>query len=210
MRLIDAHCHLNLPEFDKDRTRVVEDARKSGVVAIIDETDMASVEEAKSSIRNMVETIKRNPAEFKVESPISVVAKITKLRSEGERGKESAYILDNLIKISEEVVRSRNTILEWLYREQRDEDSRFHYLQRRLEELTSLEYAAAVCPVCGRLVEVGEPSFGAKHPVCSDCLVKRTEEVIAQLNRNHPEMLTYLEDVRKEAESYLKRRKKAI
>lgn len=36
LRLIDAHCHLNLPEFDHDRDRVVDEARKSGVVAIVD------------------------------------------------------------------------------------------------------------------------------------------------------------------------------
>ncbi len=36
MRLIDAHCHLDLPEFDSDRVEVIESAKNKGVSAIVD------------------------------------------------------------------------------------------------------------------------------------------------------------------------------
>ena len=35
MELIDSHCHLDLPEFDGDRTEVIERAREAGVVHMI-------------------------------------------------------------------------------------------------------------------------------------------------------------------------------
>ena len=36
MKLIDTHCHLDFPEFDKDREAVIEKAQREGVVYIID------------------------------------------------------------------------------------------------------------------------------------------------------------------------------
>lgn len=35
MRIVDTHCHLDFPRFDKDRTEVIEDARKFGVERIL-------------------------------------------------------------------------------------------------------------------------------------------------------------------------------
>lgn len=35
MHLIDSHCHLDAPEFDADRDRVLRDARQAGVVGIV-------------------------------------------------------------------------------------------------------------------------------------------------------------------------------
>lgn len=35
MRLVDVHCHLDMPEFDGDRERVIASARGKGVVAVV-------------------------------------------------------------------------------------------------------------------------------------------------------------------------------
>jgi len=48
MDYIDTHCHLNFPDFDKDRENVVAEAIKEGVVAIVNPG--SSVEKSKSAV----------------------------------------------------------------------------------------------------------------------------------------------------------------
>jgi hypothetical protein len=91
---------------------------------------------------------------------------------------------------------------------QEDNDFKFHYLQNRLETLGLVKYTSMACPVCGRLLEKDEPTFSMKHPVCADCLVWRIEEVRRQLMTEHPEFLSDIDPLRKEAEVYLKKRNK--
>ncbi len=92
---------------------------------------------------------------------------------------------------------------------QKDSDWKIQYLQKRLEDLGLIKTWNVVCPVCGRLVEEGEPTFGYIHPVCADCIVRRTEDVKNQLAMNHPDLLTCLEEVKQRAQKYLERRSKA-
>lgn len=105
-----------------------------------------------------------------------------------------------------------NKILEYvntrLYRIQRDDDLKFHYLQHRLEGLGLIKTIGAVCPVCGRLLEADEPTIGYKHPVCADCIVYRTDDLIEQLQRDHPDLLDWVEPLKIQAEKYLKERSK--
>ncbi|MCW4011712.1 MAG: DUF4062 domain-containing protein [Candidatus Bathyarchaeota archaeon] len=93
---------------------------------------------------------------------------------------------------------------------QKDTDSKIHYLQKRLESIGVIETAGLMCPVCGRLLEKEEAglSFGMKHPVCADCLVDRTDDVIEQLTTQHPEFLSWVEGCKKMAEDYITNRDK--
>jgi predicted RNA-binding Zn-ribbon protein involved in translation (DUF1610 family) len=105
-------------------------------------------------------------------------------------------VLNNILNI---VVRQFRQIQE-------DNDFKFHYLQKRLNDAGIIKTVGAMCPTCGRLLEQDEPSFGYKHPVCADCTVYRTEMVRKQLEKEHPEMLEFLPSLKKEAEEYLAKR----
>jgi len=48
MDYIDTHCHLNFPDFDKDREEVLKEAIKEGIVAVINPG--SSVEKSKSAV----------------------------------------------------------------------------------------------------------------------------------------------------------------
>jgi len=91
---------------------------------------------------------------------------------------------------------------------QQDNDFKFHYLQKRLETLGLIKLGIGMCPVCGRALEEEESTFGMKHPVCVDCLVLRDQEVRTQLKEDHPEFLSFFDEVRKDAEAYIEKRDK--
>ena len=175
-------------------------------VVKLDESDIKSVEEAKATIRKIIKSIKEDPEGVSIESPISVVAELSRLRSEGKQ--EFANMLSNITQLSEEFSGTREALFTTLYRATRDEDSRFHYLQRKLAELLPVEYTGLICPVCGRLLEAQEPSISMKHPVCADCMIGRTTDVIDQLKNEHPEFLPHLDEYIRAANTYLGKRKK--
>lgn len=102
-----------------------------------------------------------------------------------------------------------NFISNRFYLIQRDNDSKFHYLQKRLESAGIIETVGFICPICGRLLEKGEPTFSMKHPVCADCIVYRTENVKEQLENDHPEFVEWIPDLIKESKKYLKKRDKS-
>jgi hypothetical protein len=102
-----------------------------------------------------------------------------------------------------------NYISNRFYLIQKDNDSKFHYLQKRLESAGIIETDIFACPVCGRLLEKGEPTFSMKHPVCADCIVYRTDDVQKQLETDHPEFVDWIPGLKKSCEEYLKKRDKA-
>lgn len=88
---------------------------------------------------------------------------------------------------------------------QKDNVSRFHYLQQRLDDLDLIKTSGWMCPVCGRILEESEIyySFSMKHPVCVDCIVYRTNDVIENLEREHPSFISWMEGVRERAQKYI-------
>jgi hypothetical protein len=118
-----------------------------------------------------------------------------------KRIKELDYeVLENILKI---VTQNYRQV-------QIDTNSKFHYIQKRMEKFGLIETMGTMCPVCGRLLEKGdmEVSFGYKHPVCADCIVYRTKEVINQLERDHPDMVFMVDECKQAAEKYLVERDK--